>query len=532
MTKRTGKPYQGMFSAIDRREFMVGTAALGTMAASGTLLGVQNARAATPTRGGHLRIGASEGSSSDVLDPAPDSSAFITMISSTYLSQLTEVDSDGNLQPLLAESYEPNAGATQWVFNLRQGVEFHDGKPLTAADVVATINHHRGEESQSSLKSFANQVAEVRADGDHRVILDLTEGNADFPAVLSTGAFSIVPSDGEGMAMADSGNGTGAYKLEHFEPGVGVKLTRNPNYFNDSVGHFDSAEILIIADSAARQNALLSDQVDLIDKLELKTVHLLEREAAVEVLEVTGTLHYTFPMDTRKGPYDDLNVRLALKHAIDREEILQKVLRGRGAVGNDHPISPTHRYYNSELEQRAYDPDKAKFYLREAGMENLTVELSASQAIWNGAVDAVVLYREQAARAGIDLVANQVSDDGYWSNVWMQHPWCASYWSGRPTEDWMFSQGYADDSSWNETFWKNDRFNMLLREARAELDETKRRDMYWEMQGIVRDDGGAVVPLFANHLMAYQRDKLMHPDKVAGNWNLDGYKLIERWWMA
>ena len=95
----------------------------------------------------------------------------------------------------------------------------------------------------------------------------------------------------------------------------------------------------------------------------------------------------------------------------------------------------------------------------------------------------------------------------------------------------MFSQGYADDSSWNETFWKNDRFNMLLRSARAELDENKRRDMYWEMQSIVRDDGGSVVPLFANHVMAYKPSKLAHPKKVAGNWNLDGYKLIERWWM-
>ena len=165
-------------------------------------------------------------------------------------------------------------------------------------------------------------------------------------------------------------------------------------------------------------------------------------------------------------------------------------------------------------------------------MENLKVELSASEAIWNGAIDAVVLYREQAAKAGIDLVAKRVPNDGYWSNVWMKHPWCASYWSGRPTEDWMFSQGYADDSSWNETFWKNDRFNKLLRTARAELDDAKRRDMYWEMQAIVRDDGGSVIPLFANHIMAFDKNRLAHPDKVAGNWNLDGYKLIERWWFA
>jgi len=515
---------------IDRRTFMASATAMGFGAMAATTL-TGKAEAATPKRGGHIRIGTAEGSTSDNLDPAPDSSAFITMLSSTYLSQLTEVDANGVLQPQLAESFEPNATATQWVFKLKKGVEFHNGKSLVADDVVATINHHRGEDSTSSLKAFANQVKDIRADGDDTVIIDLVEGNADYPFVLSTGAFSIVPSK-DGKAVPDGGVGTGAYMLEDIELGVRASLKRNPNHFNDKVGHFDSAELLIIADSTARQNALVSNEVDLIDKVELATADLLKKNARVTVLDVTGTLHYTFPMDTRRGPFDNNDVRMALKYSINREEILSKVLRGHGAVGNDHPISPANRYYNTELEQRPYDPEKAKWHLKQAGMENLKVELSASKAIWNGAVDAVTLYREQAAAAGIEITINQVPNDGYWSNVWMQHGWCASYWSGRPTEDWMFSQGYADDSSWNETFWKNDRFNMLLRAARAELDEAKRRDMYWEMQAIVRDDGGALTPLFANHVMAFDKNTLRHPDKVAGNWNLDGYKLIERWWKA
>jgi len=516
--------------SISRRRLLTQASALGLAAAVPGGLTGREARATTPKSGGHLRLGTAEGSTSDVLDPSPDSSAFITMLSSTYLGQLTEVDANGELQPQLAESFAANDDATQWTFELRKGVTFHDGKPFVADDVVATLNHHRGEDSKSSLKAFAAQIEDVRADGDHRVILTLVEGNADYPFVLSTGAFSIVPSK-DGKAQPTAGNGTGAYRLAEFEPGVRALLKKNPNHFNADRGHFDSAEITIVADAAARQNALISGEVDLIDKLELRTIHLLEATPGVVVMDVTGTLHYSFPMDTRLAPFDDVNVRLALKYAIDREEVLQKVLKGHGAAGNDHPISPANRYFNSELPPRPYDPDKARHHLKQAGLEGLRVELSASDAIWNGAVDAVVLYREQAAKAGIDLVVNRVPNDGYWSNVWMKHPWCASYWSGRPTEDWMFSQGYADDSSWNETFWKNERFNALLREARPELNDDKRREMYWEMQAIVRDDGGAVVPLFANHVMAHN-GKLGHPDKVAGNWNLDGYKLIERWWFA
>jgi len=515
----------------NRREFVGGALAAGPALSVGALSDFSPLAAATPNSGGHIRLGVTEGSTSDLLDPAPDSSAFITFLSSTYLSQLTEVDADGNLQPLLAESYEASADAKQWTFNLRKGVEFHDGKSLTADDVVATINHHRGEESKSSMKAFAAQVEDVKADGKNRVILTLKEGNADYPFILSTGSFSVLPSK-DGKALADSGNGTGPFILDNIEEGVRADLKRNPNYFKDGP-HADSAEVLLLADAAARNNALLTDEVDLIDKVDLKTLELLRRSSDdIEVLDVTGTLHYTLPMNTTLGPFDDNNVRMALKYAVDRDELLEKILQGHGAIGNDHPISPANRYYNTELEQRSYDPDKAKFYLKEAGLDSLDVELSASEAIWSGAIDAAVLYSESAAKAGINLKVKRVPNDGYWSNVWMKHPWAASYWSGRPTEDWMFSQGYAAESSWNETFWKNDGFNDLLKSARAELDEGKRKQMYWEMQSMVRDDGGSVVPLFANHVMAYNKKKLGHPDKIGGNWNLDGYKLLERWWTA
>ncbi|MGI9463329.1 MAG: ABC transporter substrate-binding protein, partial [Aestuariivirgaceae bacterium] len=322
MTRESGKPHNMIAPWLDRRQFVAGATATGAAAYAGSLLGSQPVHAAAPKKGGHLRVGTTEGSTTDLLDPAPDSSAFITMLSSTYLSQLTEVDANGNLQPQLAVSFEANATATQWTFKLRKGVEFHNGKPLVADDVVATINHHRSEESKSSMKAFAAEVADVKADGDHTVVLTLKQGNADYPFILSTGAFSIVPSK-DGKADPAGGVGTGAYILDKIEPGVRAQLKRNPNYFNDNVGHFDTAEILVIADAAARNNALVSGVVDIIDKVDLKTVHLLEKTAGVEVLDVTGALHYTLPMNTTRAPVNDNNVRLALKHAVDREELLE-----------------------------------------------------------------------------------------------------------------------------------------------------------------------------------------------------------------
>ena len=122
-------------------------------------------------------------------------------------------------------------------------------------------------------------------------------------------------------------------------------------------------------------------------------------------------------------------------------------------------------------------------------------------------------------------------NDGFWSNVWMVKPWSATYWGGRPTEDWMFSTTYARGAPWNETFWDNDRFNELLVMGRAELDDEKRREIYFEMQDLVSNQGGIVIPMFGQYVMAHS-DKIAHPEEVSALWTLDGFRAVERWWFA
>ncbi len=514
---------------IDRREFIIRSSAMGLLFAVPAGLVAEQARADAPKRGGHMRVATVQGSTTDKLDPTQLTSGFTNFTFYSTMSQLTEVAPDGNLIPLLAESYEPiDNNPAKWLFTLRKGVEFHNGKTVTADDVIASITRHTGKDSASAMKSFVEQIETMSKDGDDKVIFHLKSPSVDWPFVLSASALSILPSkDGK---VTEFDKGSGAYMIEDFRPGISIKLKRNPNHFMPNAGYADTAELLVIADSTARQNALVTGSVDIIGDVEAKTAHLLAKSPGVTVSDVTSTQHYTFPMRTDLAPFDNLDVRLALKYAIDREKVLETILRGRGALGNDHPISPANRYFASDLEQRAYDPEKAKFHLKKAGMENLKVELTASDGLYSGAVDTVVLFAEHAKKAGIEITPKRAPDDGYWSDVWLKHPWCASYWSGRPTEDWMFTQGYAADSNWNETYWKNPRFNDVLKQARAELDDSKRREMYRELQMLVRDDGGSVIHLFANHISAHS-DKVGQPAKIAGNWEFDGYKMIERWWM-
>ena len=206
--------------------------------------------------------------------------------------------------------------------------------------------------------------------------------------------------------------------------------------------------------------------MDAIDKVDLKTVHLLQRRQGLTVHSIAGTQHYTFPMNTEVAPFNDNNVRLALKHAINREEMVEKILFGFGVAGNDHPIGRGQRFFARDLEQRVYDPDKAKHYLKKAGMDSLAVDLSVADVAFAGAIDAGVLYAESAKAAGIDLTVVREPNDGYWSNVWQKKPWSACYWSGRPTADWMFSTTYAAGVPWNDTNWEHEKFNELLKVAR------------------------------------------------------------------
>ena len=225
-----------------------------------------------------------------------------------------------------------------------------------------------------------------------------------------------------------------------------------------------------------------------------------------------------------------MNVRLALKHAINRQELVDKILFGHGTVGNDQPIGPSYRFYDGDIPQTTYDPDKAKFYMKEAGLDSLEVALSAADAAFPGAVDSAVLYQDAAAKAGIKVTVNRVPNDGYWSDVWLKAPFCAVYWGGRPTEDQIFTTAYASGAAWNDSYWDNAKFNELLVAARAELDEPKRAAMYSEMQQLVSQDGGTVLPMFANFVFA-TNDKIAHGD-MASNFDCDGERWMERWWFA
>lgn len=481
-----------------------------------------------PKKGGVFRIGLGHGSTTDTYDPGLWDQLYVQTFAAARVNYLIEIAADGNLVPELAESWE-SADAMTWVFKIREGVSFHSGKPMTPDDVVASLNHHRGDASTSAVKPFFDPVTDIKIDGQN-VVITLNAANADFPYLMSDYHLPILPS-AEGKIDPTTSDGTGGYIVESFEPGVQATMNRNPNYWKADRAHFDQIILLSILDPAARLNALMTGEVDLIDQVDPASIALLEGRGVSKILSVSGNAHYVFPMDARTAPFNDNNVRLALKYAFDRQELVDKILAGHGSVANDNPIGPANRYFFAEMEPKAYDPDKAKFHLKEAGLDTLEVTLSAANAAFSGAVDAAVLMSEKAAAAGITINVDRVPDDGYWDNIWMKKPFCASYWGGRPVEDQMFTTAYVSGAEWNESFWSNEAFDKLLVAARSELDEAKRREMYQEMQRLVSFEGSTIIPMYNNYVMAVA-NSVATPEKISANWNLDGFRCVERWWFA
>jgi peptide/nickel transport system substrate-binding protein len=512
---------------ISRREFMQTSVAAGLTVTTATGLWT-TAASAQPVRGGTFRWGIHDGNTADTHDPGTYVTRQMIFLAHQYRSYLTLIEPDNSLGPDLATSWSASPDATQWTFELNPAASFHSGRPVTANDVIASLNHHRGDQSTSAAKSLLTDVTDITADGDHTVVITLSGGNADLPWLMTDYHLAICPANADGTIDWQSGDGSGPYKIESGEFGVQWSLSRHDGWHGEGA-YFDNIVMLVLNDPNARQTALVTGDVDSVSLVELKTLALLQRDPNIQVDNIPSGAAITMPMHCDTAPFDNVDVRTALKLAMNRDEIIEKIAFGAATKANDFHLAPVQPYWPDDIPQRDYDPDQAKSLLAKAGAEGLTVNLSTADSIYAGAVDMAVLYAEQAKAAGININVVREPNDGYYSDVWLKKPFCMVSWGSRPTPDVMFTLGYKDTAAWNESRWQNERFNELLLQAKAELDEGLRAEMYREMCMLMRDDGGTLLPFFNNFVYA-RRSNVSRPDQVAASWECDGARAGSRWW--
>ena len=483
---------------VSRRDFVSGMATFGLGAvAAGHLADdlIATARASEPKSGGHLNIATSDGAASDNLDPATLGATFNEIaVSWPIFNRLIEYRPElGGLQPGIFTAWESNGDATEWAFDVREGVEFHNGKTLTSADIVYCINRVRDPETASNALANFTSVTDVVADGPGKVILRMSEPFADAPFLMTLRNLFPAPegySDFNGAPV-----GTGPWKVENWEPGIGLRVVRNENYWRDGKPYVDSLEIFSIGDDNARLNALLSGEADIAATMNPSFVERIQSEASTEAMIIAGAAHATFPMRSDTAPFNDPDVAKALKHAFDRERFRQIAFNGYGGLGRDHPVPEGDVFYCDDIPVPQYDPDMVKSLLKKAGHENTEFELFTSDANYGGA-NAAVALGELMREGGVNVKVTKTPADGYWSAVWMQKPWTCSSWTGRATTDQILSMQCAPGAAYNETYWSNERFGSLLVEARGEPDFSKRSEIYCELQRMTAEMNTNIIPIF------------------------------------
>lgn len=459
---------------VSRRGLLRTGMAAGLIAASGMQAGAQ-------ARGGTLRLALGGARATDSWDARGPAGAFMKCIGhGAVFDCLTEIAANGQLTGELAESWEASPDAAVWTFNLRRGVRFHNGAPFTADDVIASLALHSG--GASPAAPLVASIMQMNRLGDHQVAFVLEAPQADFPFLMADYHLQIYPHGDIAGAMA-AGIGTGLYRVDDFVPGQRALLSRVEGHYKDGgAGWFDSVDVVALNDDAARMAALSEGRVDAASGVPPQMVAQIAAKRGLAVSEVAGNRHWSL---VAKRPA----LQQALKHAVNRAQMLDEMLLGHGAVANDHPIGPANQYYDPQIAQASYDPDKARALLRGAGLGQAEAE---------------------------GFVAAASGGDGA--------PWHRALWSGRPTEDWMFALGYQTD-------WQDAQFQSLLKAARSEFDSDLRGAMYSQMQALMAVQGSLVAPLYASYLHAHST-KLAHGEVVGNVYEMDSARMIERWWFA
>jgi len=500
---------------------------LALMMAGGVASLAGTAQAAAPRKGGRIRVAGATAALSDTLDPAKGSNHSDYIRSFMFYNGLTVLDGSLTPQPALAEEFASKDGKN-WVFKLRKGVTFHDGKAFTSADAVFSLMRHKDPATGSKAKVLAEQFEEVKATGPHELTIRLTAPNADLPAILGTSHFHILRDGVSDVNAHMAGVGTGPYKLKDFKAGVRTVAVRNENYWKPNRPYLDEIEYVGIGDEAARVNALLTGELDLTMAINPRSVDRIKASAKHAIFETKAGVYTDLIMRRDSTPGNNPDFVLAMKHLFNREQMVKSILLGYGEVANDHPVHPSNRLFFKGLKQRPYDPEKAKWHVQKANLGSAAIPVVVSPAATNSAEMALVM-QHAARQIGLNLDVRRMPADGYWSQHWMKHPVGFGNINPRPSADMLLTQFFKSDAPWNEAAWKNPKFDQLLLASRAQTDMAKRAQMYADMQTMIHEDGGIGIPFFMSSIDGHSKKlKGLSPIPLGG---LMGYNFAENVWL-
>jgi peptide/nickel transport system substrate-binding protein len=494
-------------NALDRRQVLRGIAAAGAVAGAGGLLSACSSSsssgqaAASPTstvkrRGGALKVGLTGGSGSDTLDPHKGLTYLDTARAQSLYQPLLQLNSSAQTEFVLAEEISPHGSTSNWVIRLRKGITFHDGKPLTADDVIFTIRRIVSGKLTGATPLGPIDLKGLKALDKLTVQVPMTSPYGSFTDQLAYWYYLYIVPAGFNPAKP---NGTGPFKYQSFTPGQRSVFTRNGNYWKSGLPYVDSVTIIDFSDSAALQNALTTAVIHGAGALEGPQLAALAATGSVRTVKSHTGAITPFTMRVDQAPFNDVNVRQAMRLLVDRQQLINSALDGSGSVGAD-VSSPYDPNYDTSL-HREQDIPQAKSLLKKAGQENLRVQLVTS-AVATGTVAMATVLAQQAKAAGVTISLKTVDPSTFFGPNYLHWTFSQDFYNYSPYLG-QVAQSLLPTSPFNETHWNLPRYNSLYRQANATADSAVRKEIEHEMQQIDFTQGGYIIPALIDALDAY-----------------------------
>lgn len=458
------------------------------------------------TKGGVLKFATP--SSRPGLDPAMTRTGDAYMLTAMIFSNLTRVSHELKPEPQLAHKWETNEAGDEWTFHLVKNAKFHNGRPVTAADVKFSIDRILDPATASKGAKALGPIEDVIVKDDHTVVFKLSGPYADLALQLGN-TFSRIIAKENVEEVANKPIGSGPFILKEYVPGNKAILVKNPDYFEEGLPYLDEVHQIYIKEYAAQVSALKTGEIDIMYFAPPEIIPELEADPNIEVKVVPAPSFQPLLMWGGVKPWDDVRVRQAFRYAMDREAMMVAATGGLGVLGNDSPVGPANPYYNENLPQRKKDVAKAKKLLAEAGYPDgidITLYTSTQRP---GLEPAAVVAQQTLAESGFRVKIESVEIRRLYKEI-IPNPQAMATthnnWFGRPTIDESLTPFYYTNSNWNYTKYSNPEVDRLLDEARAKTTFEERKPLYDRVQEILYNEGPDVVAYFKNYVSANRKE--------------------------
>ncbi len=505
---------------LDRQEFlrratMFGLGA-GTIGALLRFVGDADVAFGTPLApvqaGGTLRVGLTTFGAS--LEPYKLNEGGALALAGIPGEYLTFTDPQARVRPWLATSWRPNADATVWTFQIRRGVKFHNGRTMTARDVVASMKQYVRSDSNAGLSPFFD-ASGVSARGNYTVVFRLKSPVAAFPYLLSQTTYQAIIQPA-GIAASPGGwvasgmIGTGAFKVVRYVDKRSAELVRHAAYWGGRPP-LAGVRVTFYQGSAPLVLALRAGQIDLAMQLSPQEARPFRNNSKYKHYQQPTSAHRQVCLRTDVEPFRDARVRRAVALAINRPQQLARVMLGAGQIGNDNPFWRQFASTDRSIKQRKQNLELSRALLRAADAEDLKFSITTWDFLDH--TDHAASIQAYARQAGIDVGievldvskyydAEPAGADYFTTTPWLNRPCSLTEYGWRGVPNLYISRCYMSAGDWNGAHYKNPQFDTVARTYLGALDVGAQRTATKRMAGLLLRDTPVITDYFISYVTA------------------------------